>query len=694
MTTNRRVARRSPTEKAFCRCRWAAAPGIVSSLLALLLSCGCERGAELPTNATIASEIEPDHRHVGSTTSRVATARGDLPSADRQVVTVAHEAEVSPPSLESKTVPSWAADAIFYQIFPERFANGDRTNDPTRESLEDPDSVPTTWAISPWTGDWYARADWEKQLGSNFFEHGVFNRRYGGDLQGVIDKLDYLVDLGINTIYFNPIFYARSLHKYDGNTFHHVDPYFGPDPAGDLKLLAEETSDPATWRWTQADKLFLELLRQAHAKGIRIMIDGVFNHTGRDFFAFADLRQRQAQSPYRDWYIVQTFDDPATPHNEFRYKGWWGVDTLPEFANNDAGTDLHPGPKQYVFDSTKRWMDPNGDGNASDGIDGWRLDVANEVPTGFWHDWHAHVRKINPQCYTVAETWDDARRFLEDGGFSATMNYHGFSYPVKGFLIDRVLPPSGAARELDLRREAFAPAMQHALQNLMESHDTDRLASMIANAGRRPYERPDRFDYDTNVSPRYAADYNVRKPSGAHRRIQRLVALLQMTYVGPPMVYYGTEAGMWGADDPCDRMPMVWRDRSYDPQQTGPTGELHDADAVSFDDALFGFYRAAIALRREHPALRRGTFEVATTDDTASFLGFRRQNNEQTLLVGLNRGDEPFVWTISLDEGQAVEQLFVASGLVGEVDLQQSAGKAVVTVPAIDGVVLRVSSAE
>src|SRR5206468_3159687 len=174
---------------------------------------------------------------------------------------------------------------------------------------EAPESVPKSATSSPWTGDWYARSDWEKERGPNFFENGVFDRRYGGDLQGVIDKLEYLSSLGINTIYLNPVFYARSLHKYDGSSFHHIDPYFGPDPAGDLKLMAQETSDPASWTWTAADKLFLELLRQAHERKIRVIIDGVFNHTGRDFFAFADLRARQAQSAYRDWYIVQSFDD-------------------------------------------------------------------------------------------------------------------------------------------------------------------------------------------------------------------------------------------------------------------------------------------------------------------------------------------------------------------------------------------------
>ena len=244
-------------------------------------------------------------------------------------------------------------------------------------------------------------------------------------------------------------------------------------------------------------------MKQAHSRGIRVIIDGVFNHTGRDFFAFADLRQNQAESPYRDWYIVQSFDDPATPQNEFRYKGWWGIDTLPEFAHNSKGDNLYAGPKKYIFDSTKRWMDPNGDGDPSDGIDGWRLDVANEVPTGFWRDWNQLVRGINPQSYTVAEMWDDAQQFIDDGGFSATMNYYGFSFPVKGFLIDEMLAPSEAERQLNDRRQGYPHATQYALQNLMDSHDTDRVASMIVNAGRRPYKQPDRFDYDINVSPRY-----------------------------------------------------------------------------------------------------------------------------------------------------------------------------------------------
>ena len=196
----------------------------------------------------------------------------------------------APPDLASKQVPDWAADAVWYQIFPERFRNGDPNNDPVRASLEPPVQAGKDWKVSPWTADWYSREDWEKAEGPSFYQHGVFERRYGGDLQGVLDKLDYLRELGVNSLYFCPLFYARSMHKYDGNSYPHIDPYFGPDPAGDFARIDKETSDPATWQWTAADKLFLRVVKEAHARGMRVILDGVFNHTGRDFFAFKNLQ--------------------------------------------------------------------------------------------------------------------------------------------------------------------------------------------------------------------------------------------------------------------------------------------------------------------------------------------------------------------------------------------------------------------
>lgn len=606
----------------------------------------------------------------------------------------ASESITSAEAASANRIPDWANDAVFYQIFPERFRNGDLSNDPTRESLETPiDRVPESWEITPWTSDWYARAPWEVARGEDFYEDGVFDRRYGGDLQGVVDKLDYMRDLGINTIYFNPVFYARSLHKYDGNTFHHVDPHFGPDPAGDFALMATETSDPSTWQWTEADLLFLSLLEEAHARNIRVIIDGVFNHTGRDFFAFDDLRRNQQDSPYTEWYIVNAWDDPATADvNEFNYEGWWGVETLPVFADNADGSDLHPAPKQYVFDATTRWMDPNGDGNPEDGIDGWRLDVANEVPLQFWADWNDHVFSLNPEAYTVTEIWHDAAQFLADGGFSATMNYHGFAFPVKGFLIDGTSEPSTFASMINERREEYPMEMQFVLQNLIDSHDTDRLASMIVNEARQPYENEEsaeRYGYDwgSRVSPRNTDHYLVRAPNEREWQIQKLVALFQMTYVGAPMIYYGTEAGMWGADDPDDRKPMVWDDLTYDPETRDPLGRPRPADPVAFNHDLFAFYKDVISLRQEHAALRRGDFEVLAADDDSNTLVYSRSLEGETYVIVLNRSDDTHTIRVPFSAPGMPEVLFSTTDEGSQ--LEQDGDALLLEVPELSGLVLQ-----
>lgn len=601
------------------------------------------------------------------------------------MLTACEQPPATAPS-RSPSTPQWAADAVFYQIFPTRFRNGDPSNDPDRASLEYPENVPASWRVSSWTGDWYARDNWENERGADFYEDGVFDRRYGGDLQGVIDKLDYLKALGINTLYFNPVFYARSLHKYDGNTFHHIDPHFGPDPAGDFALMAQETSDPATWHITAADQMFFDLVAGAHARDLRVVIDGVWNHTGRDFFAFDDIRKNQEASPYKDWYIINAFDDPSTPENEFAYEGWWGVETLPLFADTPDSTDLHPGPKQYVFDATSRWMDPNGDGNPEDGIDGWRLDVAPDVPIKFWADWNAHVRTLNPDAYTVSEVWHEASEFLQEGGFSATMNYHAFAFPVKGFLIDNLIPASEFMALIDDRRQSFPASMQFAMQNLIDSHDTDRLASMIVNA-KSQYAIPERYDYDHDVSPRWYEPYDVRKPNARERDIQKLVALMQMTTVGAPMIYYGTEAGMWGADDPDDRMPMVWEDLTYADQVAEPRGKSRQTDAVGFDASIFDFYQAVIRLRQNNEVLRYGTQTTLMADDAANSFVFARQFDGNQVIVAMNRSDAPQVLTFPEYTdlgGESMRVLFATRELGG----QAVAVADGLQVPALSGVVL------
>ena len=580
--------------------------------------------------------------------------------------------------------PPWAAEAIFYQIFPERFANGDPSNDPTRDSLEQPIKPGPSWRISSWTADWYGRDEWEKELGPNFYRDGVLDRRYGGDLKGVLDKLDYLSDLGINAIYFNPLFYSHSLHKYDGNSYHHIDPFFGPDPKGDLAVIAGESSDPKTWEWTAADKLFLELLKRCHERGMHVIIDGVFNHTGRDFFAFKDIRQNQQHSRYKDWYVIKSFDDPKTKRNEFSYKSWWGFASLPAFAPSADGKDMHPGPKAYIFEATKRWMQPGG--KRDDGIDGWRLDVADERPAKFWADWNALVRQLNPNAYTTAEIWKNAAELVKKGGFSASMNYNAFAIPVKGFLIDNNIAPSKFAQLLDQRRKEFPPATAAVMQNLVDSHDTDRVASMIVNGEGTVYKNPDEIEFNQNSGPSSSQSYDIRKPNERERSIQRLIVLFQMAYVGAPMIYYGDEAGMWGGTDPDERMPMVWPDTSFQPQATDPRGKERESDELKFDEALFKFYKEAIDLRRQHDVLNHGEFRVVTTDDVQRCIVISRRSAKETLLIAVNRGEQPARLDLRLSSSK-LTPIFVTRGEIDSVKTQTGAVGIEVTLPPLTGAV-------
>jgi cyclomaltodextrinase len=581
--------------------------------------------------------------------------------------------------------PAWAAEAVFYQIFPERFRNGDLANDPTRDTLEQPITPPATWRISSWTADWYARDDWEKQLGPDFYQHGVFDRRYGGDLQGVIQKLDYLIDLGITCIYFNPVFYSRSLHKYDGNSYHHIDPNFGPHPKGDLELIEKETSDPTTWQWTAADKLFLKLIKEAHARGIKVIIDGVFNHTGRDFFAFRDIRKNQERSRYKDWYVIESFDDPNTKRNEFSYTGWWGHATLPVFAPSVDGKDMFPGPKAYIMQATKRWMLPDGKDHSL-GIDGWRLDVADERPAKFWADWNAFVRQCNPNAYTTAEIWKDAAQLVKEGGFSASMNYNAFSIPVKAYLIDDNIGPSKFIKLTDERREGFPPAVAFVMQNLMDSHDTDRLASMIVNGEGTQYENG-QVSFNAKNDARSSPSYRIRKPNERERDIQRLVVIFQMCYVGAPMIYYGDEAGMWGGHDPDDRMPMVWADLTYDPQVIDPRGDERAADEVNFDEAIFDFYKSAVALRRGHDALNHGDYSVVLMDNDQDSLAFVRRSEKEKLLIVLNRSGEEARLGMNFPHRNP-KPIFVTKGDLDSVEAEDSGNALDVKLPPLTGAVL------
>jgi glycosidase len=525
-------------------------------------------------------------------------------------------------------VPSWAKDAVWYQIFPERFRNGDPQNDPIASDLELRPG--REWHISPWTDDWYRLQPWERAISSDFYRN-VFERRYGGDLQGVLDKLEYLSSLGITAIYFNPVFESFSLHKYDASSYHHIDHTFGPDPRGDLQRMESETDDAATWHWNAADSLFLTLVREAHRRHIRVIIDGVFNHCGTRFFAFKDLVDHQQHSRYAEWFQVRRWDDTRTPYSEFSYKGWWDHPSMPQF-NRDTNTLVKP-VRDYFAGVTKRWMDPNGDGDPTDGVDGWRLDVANDVPAGFWREWRALVKSINPEALIVGEIWENAAEWLRGDQFDAVMNYR-FAYACVQFFINTTtdhLSPSAFDAELAAIRNGYPSETNDILQNLLDSHDTDRLASMIANPNRR---------YDQSNGPRGNPQYDVSAPSRSARRTQRLMTLFQMTAVGAPMVYYGDEAGMWGADDPDDRKPMVWADLAYENERSHPiAGRTRADDVVRFDDEVFAWYRRLIGIRNAHESLRRGAHHTLTADDNANTYLFERATKTETIVVAINNGE-------------------------------------------------------
>jgi cyclomaltodextrinase / maltogenic alpha-amylase / neopullulanase len=539
---------------------------------------------------------------------------------------------------ETPRVPEWAKSAVWYEIFPERFANGDKSNDPTPHDMEGawPYFVPNGWKISPWTSDWFKLQPWEKADGHDFYwNSGV--RRYGGDLQGVINHLNYLKDLGITAIYFTPLFESPSHHKYDASMYRHIDNNFGPDPKKDEQIWdSENPGDPKTWKWTSADSLFLQLIEKCHQMGMKVIIDGVFNHVGTTFWAFKDVEKNQQASLYKDWFRIVSWDDPKTPQNEFKYIGWNGVKDLPEIRR-DSVYGLDKGFGDHVHNIVKRWMDPNGDGDPSDGIDGWRLDVAEKVPIKFWKLFRGWVKEINPDAYITGEIWWEnwpnnqmfnASPWLQGDSFDGVMNYR-FARAVKKFIADQKeqISPEAFAHSIQVLEKNYNINNLYALQNLLDSHDVDRIASQIVN--------PDRW-YDHFASAKDNKYYDERKPNKIEILRQKLAVAIQMTMPGAPMVYYGDEAGMWGGDDPDCRKPMIWKGVKYETESVDPLGRPRPADPVKFKSDLFNWYKRLIHLRDNNKALSLGDLNFFLLDNKNDILGYSRTLEGKTFYVIMN----------------------------------------------------------
>lgn len=536
-------------------------------------------------------------------------------------------------------VPEWAKKIVWYQIFPERFRDGDPSNNPTKADIlgADPQELPLAWDVHPWCSDWYKLQPYERINGPQPWWKHLLRRRYGGDLQGIIDKLDYLQDLGVTGLYLNPVFDSPSLHKYDGASYHHIDPNFGPDPEGDRQLISQENPlDPDAWVWTAADELALRLIREVHQRDMRIIFDGVFNHMGINSFAFRDVVENQQTSPYKDWFMIRSWDDPDT-WKGFDYEGWWGIKSLPELNDNDE-QGMAPGPRDYIFRATERWMNPKGLG-INHGIDGWRLDVAFQVSHLFWKQWRKKVRSINPEAYLTAELVlpeDEVVPFVQGDEFDGEMNYN-FAFACAEFFFntgEHRISATEFDQKLERLRGLYPKDVAYVSMNLFSSHDTDRLASHIVNRGLGNFR--DWGTYYQLAKPAENPAYQIRKPNASEVRLQKLFVLFQMTYVGAPMVYYGDEVGMWGGNDPDCRKPMIWDDLQYEDEVWCPDGSKRSPDPVLIDDELRAYYKTLIAIRNTHPALQTGSYRTMVADDKEQILAFERVLGEERIVVALN----------------------------------------------------------
>ncbi|WP_435006049.1 glycoside hydrolase family 13 protein [Tundrisphaera lichenicola] len=496
--------------------------------------------------------------------------------------------------------PDWVRDAIYYQIFPDRFARSFSVEKPAH--LDEWGSPPTPRGYQ------------------------------GGDLIGVLEHLDYLGDLGVNAIYFTPIFQSASNHRYHTHDYYRVDPMLGGDPA------------------------LRRLIDAAHERGMKVVLDGVFNHASRGFFQFHDILENGQDSAYLDWFTVHGWPMNAYDHDQAPgYNAWWGLHALPKF-NTDT-----PAVRRFLWDVARHWIDF--------GADGWRLDVAHEIDDrSFWAEFRRSVLTSNPEAYIVGEVWefrpfdqltdfaegvdraDEATRWLRGDCWDAVMNY----------LFTRICFAYFIGEGMDLEalgKTSFhgldtpgAPAFRRHIEKLLTHYHPNNSAVMMNLLGSHDLARYLHF-------------------ARGDKSALRLATLLQMTFPGAPSIYYGDEIGLAGGHDPDNRRAFPW-DRP----------ETWDRD-------LFHDFQKFIALRNQRPALRRGSFTFLYAEgDVAAFL---RQLDDESVVVVFNTGratsrvDLPLEGRIA--EGSVLEETWshdsarVEGGHFRQVELAPRSGRVFAT---------------
>ncbi|MGH4122876.1 MAG: alpha-glycosidase [Clostridium sp.] len=417
---------------------------------------------------------------------------------------------------------TWLQESVVYQIFPDRFYNGNKCIDPKN--------------TSPW--------------GTSVKVESMF----GGDLQGIINKLDYLEELGVDLIYLTPIFKSSSNHKYNTADYYDIDPQFG-------------TLDTAK-----------ELIKKCHEKGMKIIFDAVFNHSGSDFFAFQDLLEKQEASTYKEWYFIDSY--PVTTDKVNYYTFANDVSSMPKLNTHNKEA------REYLLKVGEYWV-------KEIGIDGWRLDVCDEVDHDFWRAFNKVVKSANKDAVIVGEIMHEANSFLKGDQMDSIMNYP-FKSALVDFFANRSIPVEKFEDILSSNRTLYMDSITRQLWNLMGSHDTKRFLTECEN--------------------------NVDR--------MKLAIAFQFCYQGVPYIYYGDEIGLNGGEDPQCRKCMIW-------------------DAEKQNKELLNHYKTMISLRKNNKALIYGDYKRLYCKDNV--LVFQRSYEDETLLIAINNSDEEYTVKLSLD---------------------------------------------
>lgn len=509
------------------------------------------------------------------------------------------------------STPDWAKGAVMYQIFTDRFYNGDKSNDVETNEYY-------------YIGDYSRRVtNWDKypaNMGVREF--------YGGDLQGVMDKLDYLQELGVEVVYFNPLFVSPSNHKYDIQDYDYIDPHYGkivddggevlPDGVTDNSQATKYKKRTTGLKNLEAsNELFIKLVEELHRRGMKVILDGVFNHCG-SFNKWMD-RERiyegekdyepgayiSADSPYRSYFRFFKEEPENWPYNG-NYDGWWGHDTLPKLNYEDS-VKL----ENYILYIGRKWVSPPYN------VDGWRLDVAadlgrsNEYNHDFWKKFRTAVKDANPNALILAEHYGDPSDWLKGDEWDTVMNYDAFMEPITWFLTGMEKHSDEAREELLGNIDNFIGSMAHHMSNMLtpslqvamnelSNHDHSRFLT-------RTNHMVGRVEH---LGPEAANEY-------VNKAVMREAVVMQMTWVGAPTIYYGDEAGVCGFTDPDNRRTYPWGREDHE---------------------LIAFHKEAIRIHKEHPALRTGSLKILGGEENV--LAYARFKGNDRIVIVINNRSE------------------------------------------------------